>query len=84
MSRISIPARLPPRIKKRPLSEQERQKERYTLRLPRRWGPKFRRPRSLWFFDIHRTRWKTRNYPKAWRLRRALKLWEKCNGGDKE
>ena len=46
--------------KRRPESEQERRRREYALRMPRRWGNTGRRPRSLWWFDIHRTRWRSR------------------------
>ncbi len=46
--------------KRRPASEQELLRERAAMHLPRRWGQKNSRPRSLWWFDIHRTRWRPR------------------------
>ena len=46
--------------KRRPESEQEKRRRSNALCLPRRWGINGRRPRSLWFFDIHRTRWRPR------------------------
>lgn len=66
--------------RKRPISEQERRRQAYTLNLPKRFGPKNCRPRSLWFFDIHRTRWRHSRFPAVWRLPRAQKFRSKSMG----
>jgi hypothetical protein len=61
-------------MKRRPLSEVEISRQRRLCRLPSRFGPKPFRPRSLWFFEVHRTRWRAPSWTLARGIRRAMRF----------